>query len=91
MARVCELIEPNHGSWKADLIQSIFFPHEVEDICNIALSSKLPKDKQVWAPTNNGRFSVRSAYRVAMELASEGTVGASSDDSRLRRFWKHLW
>jgi len=46
-ARVCELIEPNHGTWKADLIRSIFLPHEAEDICSIALSSKLPEDRQV--------------------------------------------
>ena len=31
-ARVCELIEPTLGTWKTDLIQSIF----------LALSSKLP-------------------------------------------------
>ena len=41
-ARVCELIEPTLGTWKTDLIQSIFLPHEVDDICGIALSSKLP-------------------------------------------------
>lgn len=46
-ARVCELIESNLGMWKVDLIQSIFLPHEAEDMCSIALSSKLPEDKQV--------------------------------------------
>ena len=90
-AWVCESIEPTLKTWKADLIQSIFLPHEVDDICSIALSSKLPEDKQVWAPTNNGRFSVRSAYRVAVELASEGSAGVASDDSRMRRFWKQIW
>ena len=55
-ARVCELIEQTLGTWKADLIQSIFLPQVVDDICSIALSSKLLEDKQVWAPTNNGRF-----------------------------------
>ena len=44
-ARVCELIEPTLGMWKADLIQSIFLPHEVDNICSIALSSKVPEDK----------------------------------------------
>lgn len=85
---MCELIEPTLGTWKADLIQSIFLPHKADEICNITLSSKLPEDKQVWAPTYNGRFSVRSAYKVAVELASEGSAGTTSDDNRMRRFWK---
>ena len=90
-AWVCELIDPNSGTWRTELVQRIFLPHEADEICNIALSSKLPEDKQVWAQTNNGRFTMRSAYKIAMELASESCVGAASDDSKQRRFWKLLW
>lgn len=72
-ARVFELIEPIHGTWKADLIQSIFLPHKADEIYGIALSSKLPNDKQIWDPINNGKFTVRSAYKVVVELASNGS------------------
>lgn len=81
-ARVSELIEPNSGTWRTDLIRRIFLPHEVDRICSIALGPSLLKDKLVWAPTTNGKFSACSAYKIAMELASEGTVGAASDESK---------
>ena len=38
-------------------------------------------DKQVWALTHNGIFSVRSAYKLAMEMSSTVPVGGVSDGS----------
>ena len=77
--------------WKDDLVRQVFLPHEADTICGIALSSTLPPDKLVWAPTVNGQFSVRSAYKLATELGRSAKSGELSDGSRLRRFWKHLW
>lgn len=85
---MCDLIDPSSGSWKIKLIQSIFLPHEADSITGIALSSLLPDDKLVWAPTGNGRFSIRSAYKVAMEMANGKRKAVVSDDSQLRKFWK---
>lgn len=36
-------------------------------------------------------FSVRSAYKIAMEMTSVGEAATSSNDSGLRKFWKYLW
>lgn len=74
-ARVCELIDPTFGTWKTNLIKSIFLPHEVNDICSIALSLKLPEDRQVWAPTNNGKFSVRSATEWLLSSPLKARLG----------------
>ena len=70
---------------------NVFLPHEADLICGIALCANLPEDKQVWALTNNGLFSVRSAYKLAMELRSDAQVGTGSDGSHLRRFWQAIW
>ena len=45
----------------------------------------------MWAETSNGLFSVRSAYKLALELENDKEAGSSSDGSHLRRFWKRLW
>ncbi|KAL4626503.1 hypothetical protein ACB092_05G101100, partial [Castanea dentata] len=79
-ARVEELINRDEGSLKTDLVQQLFLPHEADAICGIALSSNLPDDKRIWAPTANGGFSVRSAYKIAVEMGVEDATGSMSDD-----------
>ena len=90
-SRVAALIDEENGVWKNELVRQVFLPHEAELICSIALSANLPANKQVWASTHNGIFSVRSAYKLAMEMSSAVPVGEMSDTSQLMRFWKYLW
>lgn len=78
-ARVEELTDPENGERKTELIQRIFSPHEADIICGIALSSHLPDDKQIWASTANGRFSVRSVYKLATDLTSGSGVASASE------------
>ena len=90
-SRVVELIDEEKGAWKTDLVCNVFLPHEVNLICGIALCANMLEDKQVWALTNNGFFSVRSAYKLVIELRSDAQVGIRSDGSHLRRFWRTIW
>ena len=89
--RVSELISHDVAAWKTQIIDAIFLPHEAELIKSIPLSSCLPEDTIVWAATPNGLFTVRSAYRLAMEEVRSSNRGSSSDPSKIRRFWKRLW
>ena len=73
------------------MIWDVFLPHEAEAILGLVLSSRLPEDRLVWAPSSNGRFSICSDYMIAMDMKEEGLKGAISDGSRLKRFWKTLW
>ena len=57
-SRVAALIDEENGVWKNELVRQVFLPHEAELICSIALSANLPANKQVWASTHNGIFSV---------------------------------
>ena len=72
------------------MLDVIFLPHEAELIKSIPLSVQLPEDKLIWAGNNNGKFSVKSAYRLAVEGARFDS-GPSSDDRILRRFWRYVW
>ena len=89
--QVSELILHEEVAWKTQIIEAIFLPHEAELIKSIPLSIRLPEDKLVWAATPNGLFSVRSAYRLAVVGSRPNNRGASSDNSKNRRFWKLLW
>lgn len=69
-----------------ELIQRIFLPQEADIIRGIALSSQLLDDKQIWAVTSKGRFNVRSAYMMAMELSLGSRVASASGNSNMRKF-----
>ena len=90
-SRIAELIDEEKGAWQTDLVCNVFLPHEADLIYGIALCTNLPEDKQVWALTNNGLFSVCSAYKLSMELRLDAQVGSESDGSHLRRFWRSIW
>ena len=55
-SRVAKLIDEEKGAWKINLVSNIFFPHEADLICGIALCANLPEDKQVWALTKQWSF-----------------------------------
>ena len=60
-------------------------------IQGIALSSRMRKDRQVWASTANGYFSVKSAYNLVVEMSKGFAYGEASDGSNFRKFWKYIW
>ena len=92
--RVSELIDSNKSYWNSDLIEQLILPYEVETIKSIPLSTCLPTDKLIWAETNNGLCTVKSAYKVAVDILAAsplGSSGSSSDESNMKRFWKRVW
>ena len=89
--KVADLIDSHTAKWKNDVLDCLFLPFEANLIKSIPLSVTLPKDKLVWAVTNNGMFSVGSAYKLAVSMFKSKCCGTTSDDTLLRRFWKKLW
>ena len=88
--QVGELIDTEVMRWKSSMVDSIFLPHEAEAIKSIPLSVRSPPDKLVWAETTNGKFTVKSAYHLAIRISSSSTRGSVLNCSLLRRFWKSL-
>ena len=70
-------------------------PHEADAILGMTVSSRLVKDSVIWAWTTNGKFSVKSAYRVAQKwLKSQNHKadrGSTSDNTRMRALWRLVW
>ena len=79
------------GYGKRKLSKVFFFLMKLKMIQGIALSSRMPKDRQVWASTANGYFSVKSAYNLVVEMSKGFAYGEASDGSNFRKFWKYIW
>ena len=75
-----DLIDNKSKEWKVDVVRQKFLAQDVEAIPSIPLSVNGARDKIVLAENKNGRFSVRSAYKVAQEdyLDKEMVVCPSS-------------
>lgn len=89
--RVSELIDPTTASWKSAIVDALFLPHEAQTIRSMPLSTQLPADKLIWTETQNGIFSVQSAYSLAVKIGQSATHGVSSNNSQMRRFWRMVW
>ncbi|XP_075659281.1 uncharacterized protein LOC142629196 [Castanea sativa] len=91
ISRVSDLIDADQKCWNLNKLNRIFLPFEADEIASIPLSIRLPNDKQVWAATSTGLFSVRSAYNLALNIEEDDGAGSTSDGGHLRSFWKQLW
>ena len=48
-------------------------------------------DSIIWLLKNNGKFTVKSAYRVAQQVLKDGRGAESSNGSYGKRVWAALW
>lgn len=69
--KVSWLLDRESRSWDVDKVRSSFIPHEVETILGISISPQFLNDSLIWAWSANGRFSMKSAYKVTQKCLKE--------------------
>lgn len=73
------------------MVSQFLSPMDAATILSIPLSYWLPCDWMVWAFTPKGNFTVRSAYRLTLDMVNRAASGEASDNRRHNLFWKTLW
>ncbi|KAL5803467.1 hypothetical protein ACOSQ3_031926 [Xanthoceras sorbifolium] len=73
---------------RLELVQRCFDPEEANMILGIPLSLNPRLDSYCWNFDRNGFFSVKSAYRLALNLQGSGVALSSNGPHFL---WKFLW
>ena len=91
VVRVCDLIDGDRKEWKEDLIRQCFLPQDVEAILSIPLSAHGARDIMIRVENKNGKFIVRSAYKLAQEIHFDGNTPKSFDCAALKQMWRRLW
>uniref|UniRef100_A0A8R7Q328 Reverse transcriptase zinc-binding domain-containing protein n=1 Tax=Triticum urartu TaxID=4572 RepID=A0A8R7Q328_TRIUA len=88
---VSDLLNPN-GSWKVNLLETYFYPCDVEEILKIRASPRQQDDTIAWGPGRLGSFSVRSAYNFAFDDSVRSSESASSSSPNgTRKCWDFIW
>ena len=76
--------------WKEDDIDRIFVPKEAAIIKAIPFSLFNRDDTPYWPHNRDGVFSVRSGYRLLLDLAKT-EMEASSNAGDTPLVWKAIW
>uniref|UniRef100_A0A803QJ80 Reverse transcriptase domain-containing protein n=1 Tax=Cannabis sativa TaxID=3483 RepID=A0A803QJ80_CANSA len=84
-ATVDQLMVPGEQVWDKEILEDMFEPRDINLILSIPLSDRSFPDRWYWAPESTGRYSVKSAYTLQLELA-----GLNLEDSN-SGFWRKLW
>ena len=90
---VSQLIDGESRRWKDNLLHRYFHDHDVEVIKKIQIPWRPADDFVAWHWEKSGCFSVRSAYRLAVDLRDlDSQLGASSGrPDGHRPVWKKFW
>ena len=87
---VAALIDPVNHVWLLQEIEPLLFPFEVEAIRLIPLSMMGAKDALTWHASQDGRFFVRSAYRLPVSVEVSSNPSSSSNEA-MSSLWKKIW
>lgn len=58
--RVCDLMVPGSLCWDYEMLNELFCPRDVSEICNYPLSVRWTEDKYIWHFTIDGCYKVGS-------------------------------
>jgi len=86
---VADLILQNPRDRNEPLISKMFLFHEAEEILNLRIPVSEGDDILAWHYEKSGIFSVRSAYKLALEGRSKNNCGTSM--SADRKIYDAIW
>ncbi|KAL0445849.1 UNVERIFIED_CONTAM: hypothetical protein Slati_1712800 [Sesamum latifolium] len=91
-AVVACLMDSTGTGWDVDFVRALFRPHDAECILEVPVHRPNAGDYLLWYYDKKGRFSVRSAYRLALmtdeaanSLLWTGSTSGNSSD------WNFIW
>ena len=83
---VATLIDDQRGEWDLDALQSTLMSKDVKYVLSIALSLTLLEDRLIWALSSLGKFTVKSAYRLALDERTDHGAEESSNATCMKEF-----
>lgn len=74
-------------------LRSCFYQHDVEEVLKIRLSDSIQEDHIAWYYEKSGMFTVKSAYRLAVQTDPDmqKQVGSSRQADGKRELFNNIW
>lgn len=88
--RMVSFLINNDGSWNEKRIRDNFLPWDVKAILKIPRIHNDFREKSVWNYEDNGSFSVKSAYNLAVSLDAISRPSSSNIEGK-NELWIKLW
>ena len=82
LTKVAELMDPISGSWDEALVQDIFSEFDVDAILKLRVNLDM-EDRPAWHFDKKGLFSVKSAYKVAVQRREDEKGGCAENSESL--------
>jgi hypothetical protein len=84
---------PDHREWNEQLLKECLYPYHVNEVLKIRLSERIPDDHIAWFYERSGIFTVRSAYKLAVEAErdEESRAGSSARMDGSRLLYGEIW
>lgn len=82
------------GVWNYDLLQTHFLSQDVESIVSIPLAAGRGGDTAIWHDRKDGKYTVKSGYRLTMDLHNVATAAgeACCNGSECgNSVWSKIW
>jgi hypothetical protein len=81
------------SNWNIRLLYKYFWPHDAEAVRGIKIPAHKPDDILAWHYEKSGMFTVRSAYKLAIQLDfnHNGCPANSEMPTGARPIWKSIW
>ncbi|RHN48105.1 hypothetical protein MtrunA17_Chr7g0260151 [Medicago truncatula] len=78
-------MEQNRQGWNWGLIDGMFNERDKGEICKLTITMATEEDKLIWKFNNRGNYTVKSAYRYAMETLID------NEEYRVPGEWEKMW
>ena len=76
---VSQLIDANTREWDMQVLNRYFYEHDIDEILKIKIPRRADTDFVGWHYEKTGYFSVRSAYKLGVDLRDLETGMQSSE------------
>ena len=87
---VSDLIDPMNSTWKANMLDRIFYDFKATTIKNIPLCRSIQEDVLIWPFNPDGEYSVQSGYRFLQEANTLQQSGPSNAEA-MKPLWSKIW
>lgn len=90
LEKVSDFIDPINVKWIEHRVRECFVEDDANIILATPLSQRRPPDKLVWSATPNGKYTVKSAYHLAVTKLSKRGIDLPSTSTK-DTMWKKMW